>query len=271
MRLLICDRGHYDILYKAEDFPAPVTQAPLHVALATGYNDEFVPMATNMPDVMTLIPGMYPTGIGQRWPSVSYDYNPNPTPQPHITPVPTYAPSPSSAGPIPSSHHEYAAPVPASHVNHHNSQPHHIQMEQPPITLPIHPAPAPPPLTIERGPPMPTERGGPFRPSVYELEPGFGCGQLHSIPFQTSIFRKYVKRRPTVIKVTYICLVRTITPLISRIRTSSPRSGPLIRSMRQAIGVDTSQAHNDTIIVFFKVATFHLRFPGGLLRNLSVH
>lgn len=189
MQLLTQLSGHYDILYKAEDFPPPVpSQPPLHVALA-GYTDEFVPMANNMSDVMTLIPGMYPTSIGQRWPSVSYDYNPNPAPQPQVTPVPSYAPVPTPTAAVASSHQEYAAPVHASHGTH---QSHHNLHLETSITLPIHPAPAPPPppMTIERGPPVALERGGPFRPSVYELEPGFASGQAHSLPFQTSIFRK---------------------------------------------------------------------------------
>ncbi|ORY19742.1 peptidase C65 Otubain-domain-containing protein [Clohesyomyces aquaticus] len=180
--------GHYDILYKAEDVqqPLPVpSQAPLQVALA-GYTDEFVPMASNMPDVMTLIPGMYPTGIGQRWPSVSYDYNSTPAPQPQMTPVPTYAPAPTPASSVASSHQEYVTPVHASHVNHHNPPTHHSIQLEPPVTLPIHP---PPPMTIERAPQMTVERGGPFRPSMYELEPGFHSGQPHALPFQTSIFR----------------------------------------------------------------------------------
>jgi hypothetical protein len=29
---------------------------------------------------------------------------------------------------------------------------------------------------------------------MYELEPGFASGQVHALPFQTSIFRKYVTR-----------------------------------------------------------------------------
>ncbi|KAF2467200.1 cysteine proteinase [Lindgomyces ingoldianus] len=186
--------GHYDILYKAEDVAQPLqqaqpvpTQAPLHVALA-GYADEFVPMSSNIPDVMTMIPGMYPTGIGQRWPSVSYDYNPNPAPQPQIAPVPTYAPAQTPATPVASSHQEYVTPVHASHVNHHNPPSHHTIQLEPPLVLPIHPPP-PPPVTIDRGPQMTIERGGPFRPSMYELEPGFHSGQPHALPFQTSIFR----------------------------------------------------------------------------------
>ncbi|KAF2202231.1 cysteine proteinase [Delitschia confertaspora ATCC 74209] len=176
--------GHYDILYKAEDIevqqPIP-SQAPLHVALAAGYTDDFVPMDSSMSDVMTMIPGLYPTGLGQRWPSAPYDYDPIPTPQPQpqVAPVPTYAPPPTAVAPVPTSHQEYATPVPSSHVNHQHHSTHHGIQLQPPVSLSLnHP---PPPLTIERG--------GPFRPSMYELEPGFHSGQQHTLPFQTSIFR----------------------------------------------------------------------------------
>lgn len=176
--------GHYDILYKAEDFPPPVqAQAPLHVALA-GYADEFVPMSTSM-DVMTLIPGMYPTNISQRWPSVPYDYEPNPAPQSHVTPVPSYAPAPTPAVPVASSHIEYIAPV---HASHHNPPPvHDIRLDPPTVSLPIHP---PPPMTIDRSLPLAMGRGGPFRPSTYNMDSVFGSGQPHSHPFQTSQFKK---------------------------------------------------------------------------------
>ncbi|KAF2270788.1 cysteine proteinase [Lojkania enalia] len=192
MRLLYRP-GHYDILYKAEDIPTPVqqpvpTQAPLQVALA-GYTDEFVPMSQNMADVMTLIPGMYPTGLGQRWPSVSYDYNTSPAPQPQIAAVPAYPTAPTPATPVSTSHQEYVTPVRANPVSHHNPAAHHGLQLEPPVTLPIHPPPPPPPMTLERTPSMPIERGGPFRPSMYELEPGFGAGRSHSLPFQTAIFR----------------------------------------------------------------------------------
>lgn len=182
--------GHYDILYKAEDIPPPVSQPPLHVALAS-YTDDFVPMTSSMTDVMTLIPGMYPASIGQRWPSTSYDFEPNPAPQPQVTPVPTYAPVPTPAAPVASSHHDYAAPVHASHVSHHNPPSlHNLRLEsQPTMTLPMHP---PPPMSIDRGLPMSMDRAGPFRPSMYSAESVFGGGgaQPHSLPFQTSIFRK---------------------------------------------------------------------------------
>ncbi|KAF2489043.1 cysteine proteinase [Lophium mytilinum] len=159
MRLLYRP-GHYDILYKIEDVQSPiVSQAPLHVNLA-GYTDEFVPMSRGMSDVMTLIPGLYPTGMGQNWPPVSYDFHPTPVPQPQMAPVSSYAPVLASTP-----NQEYANPV------HQN-----VPLD-PPVNMPLNPLMA-----------NETARGGPFRPSVYELEPGFHSGQA-PLQFQTSIFR----------------------------------------------------------------------------------
>ncbi|KAF2785623.1 cysteine proteinase [Melanomma pulvis-pyrius CBS 109.77] len=194
MRLLYRP-GHYDILYKAEDFPTPVqppvpAQAPLHVALA-GYTDDFAPMSSNMGDVMTMIPGMYPTGIGQRWPSVSYDYHTTPAPPPQCTPVQPYAPAPTPAASVASSHshQEYATPVHASHGNHHHQPNQHPVHLEPPVTLPIHPSPSVGHMSLERAQSMTMERSMPFRPSFYELEPGYGVAPVLTLPLQTSIFR----------------------------------------------------------------------------------
>jgi ubiquitin thioesterase protein OTUB1 len=179
--------GHYDILYKAEDFPAPVQHAqpipqqpPLNVALANYASGDFVPMATNMTEAMNMIPGLYATGIGRGWPSIPYDYSPSAAPQPQAAPVPTYAPAPAPVVPMASIHQEYVSPIHVSHLNHHIPPSHHDIRLEPPVTLPIHPAP---PMTIERG-------TGPFRPSVWELEPGLEMGRMSVPSLQTSIFRK---------------------------------------------------------------------------------
>jgi ubiquitin thioesterase protein OTUB1 len=191
--VLMHNSGHYDILYKAEDVPQiqhqPPPQQPLHVALAN-YTDDFVPTAipTNCADVMAMIPGMYPTGLGQRWPSLSYDYSPTPASHPHVAPAQPYAPAPASVTPISSSHLDFVTPIPPSSASQYNAPSHHnIRLDQPPVTLPIHPPP--PPVTIDRAAPIAIERSGPFRPSMYELEPGFGTS-MQLQPFQTSIFRK---------------------------------------------------------------------------------
>ncbi|KAH7402772.1 peptidase C65 Otubain-domain-containing protein [Pyrenochaeta sp. MPI-SDFR-AT-0127] len=191
MLRLLYRPGHYDILYKAEDVPRPIQhqpvapQQPLHVALAN-YTDDFVPTASNVADVMTMIPGMYPTGLGQRWPSLSYDFNSSPVSQTQVTPVQPYAPAPTPVTPVSTSHLDFITPIHSSHASQYNAPSHHaIHLDQPPVSLPIHP---PPPVSIDRAAPLAGERVGPFRPSMYELEPGFGSS-LQVQPFQTSIFR----------------------------------------------------------------------------------
>lgn len=181
--------GHYDILYKEEDVPQPVQhhplpQQPLHVALAN-YSDDFVPIASNVADVMTMIPGMYPTSLGSRWPSLSYDFSPSPAPQAHVAPVQSYQPAATPATPVSAPHLDFVTSIQASQ---YNAPSHHsIHLDQTPVTLPIHPPP--PPVSIDRTASLVVERGGPFRPSMYELEPGFGSS-MQVQPFQTSIFRK---------------------------------------------------------------------------------
>jgi ubiquitin thioesterase protein OTUB1 len=184
--------GHYDILYKAEDIPSPVhhqavaPQAPLQVNF-TNYADEFLPQASNFGDVMSMLPGMGRPSLGG-WASLSYDCNPSPAPQPQVTPVQPFASASMSAPPVTSAHLDFVTPIHTSQASQYNAPRHHsIQLDQPPITLPIHPPPPPPPVSIERTAPLAVERG----PSMYELEPGFGFSS-QAQPFQTSIFRKYV-------------------------------------------------------------------------------
>jgi len=192
MLRLLYRPGHYDILYKAEDVAQPIQhqqpalpQQPLHVAMAN-YTDEFVPTASNVADVMTMIPGMYSAGLGSRWSSLSYDFSPNPAPQAHVTPAQSYASVATPATPV-SSHLDFVTSIHSTSASQYDPPSvHSIHLDQPPVSLPMHPAP--PPVSIERAAPMAAERGGPFRPSMYELEPGFGSS-MQVQPFQTSIFR----------------------------------------------------------------------------------
>lgn len=140
---------------------------------------------------MSMLPGLGRPSLGG-WASLSYDCNPSPAPQPQVTPVQPFPSASMSAPPITSSL-DFVTPIPSSQASQYNAPRHHsIQLDQPPITLPMHPAPQPPPpVSIERAAPLAVERGGPFRPSMYELEPGFGFSS-QAQPFQTSIFRKYV-------------------------------------------------------------------------------
>ena len=189
--LLTPHSGHYDILYKAGDVPPPIHHQPvpqqnLQVNLAN-YTDDFVATSSNVADVMGLIPGMFPTTFGQQWPSLSYDFSPSPAPKPQVAPVQPYPSIPTPATPVSTAHLGFAVPMHTGHASQYNPARHHsIHLDQPPMTLPIHP---PPPVSIERSNPVALERGGPFRPSMYELEPGFGS-VLGAQPFQTSIFRK---------------------------------------------------------------------------------
>ncbi|KAL5431918.1 hypothetical protein PMIN07_012536 [Paraphaeosphaeria minitans] len=185
--------GHYDILYKAEDLPAPPQQAPIHVALAYSNSHSFEAASPDA-NLLSMIPGMYShnrfqtmdQSFGQRWPA-TYDFDPTPAPQPQITPVQPYAPAPPAPVAPVSVPGEYMSPLHASPISHQSPASHHsLQMEQQPVSLPFHSAP-PPPVSIDRTP-ITVERGGPFRPSMYELEPGFGIGD--ALPFQTNIFRK---------------------------------------------------------------------------------
>ncbi|KAF1941251.1 cysteine proteinase [Clathrospora elynae] len=191
MLRLLYKPGHYDILYKAGDVPRvhhqpPPPQQSLHVALANSF-DDFQPTASNVADVMTMIPGMYPTGLGQRWPSLSYDFSPSPASCAQVTPIQPYAPVPTPITPVSTSHLDFVTPIHSGHTSQYNRPSiHSIHLDQPPVTLPIHPPP--PPVSIDRAAPIGLERGGPFRPSMYELEPGFGSS-MQVQPFQTSIFR----------------------------------------------------------------------------------
>lgn len=184
--------GHYDILYKAEDVPSPVhhpavPQAPIQVNFAN-YADEFLPQQSRF-DVMSMLPGMGGAGGMGGWASLSYDVNPAPAPQPVATPVSPYPSASMSAPPITSSL-DFVTPISNAQPQYNAPRHHSIQLDQPPITLPMHPAPPPPPpVSIERSAPITVESGGPFRPSMYQLEPGFGFSN-QAQPFQTSIFRK---------------------------------------------------------------------------------
>lgn len=189
--------GHYDILYKAEDLPAPPQQAPIHVAFAYNNQHNFE-VASPDANLLSMIPGMYShnrfqsmdQGFGQRWPSTSYDFESAPAPQAHIIPPQPYAAAapPAPVVPVSNGHQDFMSSVHASPMSHQSPASHHsLQMEQPPVQLPFHPA-QPPPVSIDRAP-ITIERGA-FRPSryEYELEPGFGTGEV--LPFQTNIFRK---------------------------------------------------------------------------------
>lgn len=112
---------------------------------------------------MNMIPGMYPSGVGlgQRWPSLPYDFSPSPASHPQVTPVQPYAPTPTPVTPVTTSHLDFVTPIHSSNPSQYNPPNHHnIHLDQPPVTLPIHPPP--PPVSIERAAPMGIERAVSF-------------------------------------------------------------------------------------------------------------
>jgi ubiquitin thioesterase protein OTUB1 len=184
--------GHYDILYKAEDLPPPPQQAPIHVALAYNNQHNFE-VASPEASLLSMIPGMYSHNrfqdidqtFGQRWPSTSYGFDAAPAPQPQVAPVQPYQPSPPAPiAPVTTSQQDFMSPVHASPMSQQSPASHHSLQMEPSVQLPFHPSPS---INIDRAS-ITIERGGPFRPSMYELEPGFGTGEVPS--FQTNIFRK---------------------------------------------------------------------------------
>lgn len=178
--------GHYDVLYKAEDIP-PQHHAISNIAIPTYLQYASHPHQEpvydlGVPDFMMNIPGMSFANPHQAWMSNSSyagsDFFSTPTPaqpcaQPVSTPVasipqPQIQPQAVYVSATPSHHHLVAPPLqmpqemairPASHAGlAHASFQHQVS-------------------------------AGPFRPSVWELEPDFVQATSH-VPFQTSIFRK---------------------------------------------------------------------------------
>lgn len=205
----VAHSGHYDILYKPEDFapppamPLPVpVQSNVYVGLAgstADYMPQDLPTSRAIPELMTMIPGATSAGFAFNQPtwSSSFDFAASPafpalamaplnyTPVQQQVPPPSTVPSPQeypappqefpTAAPrefIQSSPNEYASPqeYPARNGS--------VSMDSP-VSMSINR-----PLTVQRG--------EPFRPSIYEFEPHYGATQPHHMPCQTSIFRKYV-------------------------------------------------------------------------------
>ena len=157
-------RGHYDVLYKLEDLPQPpVPQANTTQNLLVALNHDTPEMTHHRtafhPDIIE-IPGMsFYAGPNAGWPAFAqYDISTSPIVAP--TTSPRAAPTPSYPG------------VPPAH-------PQDVFIP----TLPI-PQPSVPSLTLAHHPPI--DRGGPFRPSMYEYKTDYASPNL----CQTAIFRK---------------------------------------------------------------------------------
>lgn len=167
--------GHYDILYKAEDFPPPPAPMPMYLQYGSHVHDDPVG-EVGCPDFMALIPGMSYVNPHQAWMSNSSYGNdffatpapaqqcpppvPTPAPQPQVQPQPVYMPATPThlvAPPTQIPHEMAIRPVPShSNLGHAGFQ-HQLS--------------------------------GPFRPSAWELEDGF-VQATSQMPLQTSIFRK---------------------------------------------------------------------------------
>lgn len=175
--------GHYDILYKQDQIPAPPAPAVVPTYLTYASQPFYEPASdlnvSGMPDFMTLLPGMSYANqapfCGMPGSYDSYDsasdfgFNSN-----GKAPVTACTPTPS-------------APAPQSHVQSQSmfaatSTP--VQMVPPPSQL-THD------IDVRTIPQLGHSDfgGGPFRPNQYTFDSAFAS---HSQPFQTSIFRKWV-------------------------------------------------------------------------------
>lgn len=184
MYTLTQSSGHYDLLYKLEDLPAPIPQiaVPTYLQFASQPNEPVYELGVS--DFMTMMPGGSYADTAHWGMSSSYGATQdffNTTPQ-----------ACSQTMPIPS------APAPQTHMH---SQSAYIaastptQMVPPPTQL-VHELPIRNISHVSHASHASLAHsdfqhqlsGGPFRPSVWQLEPEF----MHAshLPFKTSIFRK---------------------------------------------------------------------------------
>ncbi|CAK3776283.1 Hypothetical predicted protein [Lecanosticta acicola] len=173
--------GHYDLLYKEEDLPAPPPPQPAVPTYLQYASQSYEPVYDlGVSDFMTSIPGMSYANIPQgSWMSSTYG-----TGSDFFT---TQAPVQSCAQTVPTP----SAPAPQPHVQ---SQPVYASASTPtPMVAP--PSHMPHELAIRTSVPQAApgtsdlhSSGGPFRPSAWQLEPDF-VSATSQMPFQTSIFR----------------------------------------------------------------------------------
>jgi ubiquitin thioesterase protein OTUB1 len=160
-------RGHYDILYKPEDFPPKPVPVQQDILVALNYHST-EPIHQKIPfDMGIELPGgSFYTPSTVSWSGFQqYDFAPAPT---------TLQVESPRAAPTPS----YAAPV----VHAPEFTPQAVPITPPAVTtlgIPHHPAHHPP-----------IDRGGPFRPSVWEYETNIAPSAPHPSLCQTAIFRK---------------------------------------------------------------------------------
>ncbi|KAK0253740.1 hypothetical protein LTS09_011318 [Friedmanniomyces endolithicus] len=182
--------GHYDILYKIEDFPLPPapdpTPIPTYLQFGSQTHQEHVFDIAGM-DFLTQLPGMSCVNPHSAWLSgPSYgsgasDFFASTTPVQHcVQPIPAPAPAPTPA-PQPQTQPQpvYVVSAVATHVV---PPPNDLSQE-----LAIR--------TVSHASLANTafqhQLAGPFRPSIWQLEEGFVQATSHA-PFQTTIFKNSV-------------------------------------------------------------------------------
>ncbi|KAF2397511.1 cysteine proteinase [Trichodelitschia bisporula] len=179
--------GHYDILYKLEDLPSIVPPPIAHPAeqrvflnhhQSTQALPSKLPFDTNNFEIpgLSIFSGPAVSGPGVAWaPYPTYDFSASPiSPQPIAQPITQAIPQPRiEATPA---YAPIAAPPPP---------PVSIPTEYYSTTMPLEP----PVTSLPLYQPSPIDRGGPFRPSIWEYE-SYSMPQAPHPPLcQTAIFR----------------------------------------------------------------------------------
>lgn len=187
MLMLMMLSGHYDLLYKMEDVPAP--PAPIPTYLQFGSSPTYHEPIGNygaVDDFMTMIPGMsFVSNSPNGWlSSSSYgsDFFAAPTPaQPCVQhlPTPAAAPVQPQIQPHVPAQPVYVPPTPAELAPSIN-----LAQELPIRSIPHVTHASIPLASYQQHLP-----GGPFRSSAYELEPGFVQATAYR-PLETAQFRK---------------------------------------------------------------------------------
>lgn len=184
MYLLTKRSGHYDLLYKVEDLPAPVPQlaVPTYLQFASQPTEPVYDLGVS--DFMTMMPGMsYANsvhwGMSSSYGATQDFFNTTPQMCSQTMPAPS-APAPQSH--IHSRPAYAAASAPSQMVATSAQMVHDL-----PIRNLSHVSRTP---NVSRAHPDVNRRSssGPFRPSAYELEPEVMHGS--HLPFKTSIFKK---------------------------------------------------------------------------------
>ena len=176
-------RGHYDLLYMPQDLPPASVPAAVSTYLQYASRPHQEPVyELGVSDFMTMIPGMSYANPHQGWMSSSSyagsDFFTTPAPVQQCTQA---IPTPSAPAPQPQMQHQtvYLPATPTHLVAPPTQMPQDLAIRAVPHAS----------MQLHSG--FQHQPTGPFRPSAWELEPDF-AQQMSQMPFQTSIFRKYV-------------------------------------------------------------------------------